>query len=54
MTLTHWSDTDWADASGDPEAQLGGLTEFGEAVVKEMNKLGMIIDVSHVHDETFC
>ncbi len=53
MTLTHWLRTDWADASGDPEPQFGGLTEFGEEVVKEMNKLGMIIDVSHVHDETF-
>lgn len=53
MTLTHWLDTDWADASGDPEVQLGGLTEFGEKVIKEMNKLGMIIDISHVHDETF-
>jgi membrane dipeptidase len=53
MTLTHWRHTDWADASGDPEPQFGGLTDFGEKVVKEMNKLGMIIDVSHVHDETF-
>jgi membrane dipeptidase len=53
MTLTHWLHTDWADASGDPEPQFGGLTEFGEEVVKEMNKLGMVIDVSHVHDETF-
>jgi membrane dipeptidase len=53
MTLTHWLDTDWADASGDPESQLGGLTEFGEDVVKEMNRIGMIIDVSHAHDETF-
>ena len=53
MTLTHWTRTDWADASGDSVAQFGGLTEFGEKVVREMNKLGMIIDVSHVHDETF-
>ncbi|MFC1564582.1 M20/M25/M40 family metallo-hydrolase [candidate division KSB1 bacterium] len=53
MTLTHWTHTDWADASGDPEPLFGGLTEFGEEVVKEMNDLGMIIDVSHVHDETF-
>ncbi|MBN1271669.1 MAG: M20/M25/M40 family metallo-hydrolase [Candidatus Aminicenantes bacterium] len=53
MTLTHWLDTDWADASGDEKAELGGLTEFGEKVVEEMNRLGMIIDVSHVHDETF-
>jgi membrane dipeptidase len=53
MTLTHWTHTDWADASGDPAPTFGGLTEFGEQVVKEMNRLGMIIDVSHAHDETF-
>lgn len=53
MTLTHWNRTDWADASGDEKPELGGLTEFGEQVVKEMNRLGMIIDVSHAHDETF-
>jgi len=53
MTLTHWNRTDWADASGDEKAELGGLTPFGEQVVREMNKLGMIIDVSHAHDETF-
>jgi membrane dipeptidase len=53
MTLTHWTRTDWADASGDETARFGGLTDFGEKVVREMNRLGMIIDVSHVHDETF-
>ena len=53
MTLTHWLRTDWADASGDPEPKHGGLTEFGEKIIKEMNRLGMIIDVSHAHDETF-
>ena len=53
MTLTHWTGSDWADASGDEKAIHGGLTEFGESVVAEMNRLGMIIDVSHVHDETF-
>jgi len=53
MTLTHWTRTDWADASGDAAPELGGLTEFGTQVVKEMNRLGMVIDVSHVHDETF-
>jgi membrane dipeptidase len=53
MTLTHWTATDWADASGDPKPVHGGLTEFGESVVAEMNRLGMIIDVSHAHDETF-
>jgi membrane dipeptidase len=53
MTLTHWTRTDWADASGDAKAELGGLTKFGEQVVTEMNRLGMIIDLSHSHDETF-
>lgn len=53
MTLTHWTHTDWADASGDSEPTYWGLTEFGEKVVQEMNQLGMIIDVSHAHDETF-
>ena len=53
MTLTHWTHTDWADASGDETAERCGLTGFGEQVVREMNKLGMIIDVSHAHDETF-
>jgi membrane dipeptidase len=53
MTLTHWTGSDWADASGDARAEHGGLTEFGEQVIREMNKLGMIIDLSHAHDETF-
>jgi membrane dipeptidase len=53
MTLVHWNRTDWADASGDTKAELCGLTEFGEKIVTEMNRLGMIIDVSHAHDETF-
>jgi membrane dipeptidase len=53
MTLTHWTATDWADASGDEKPIHGGLTPFGESVVAEMNKLGMIIDVSHAGDETF-
>ena len=53
MTLTHWTHTDWANASGDPEPTFGGLTELGEKVVQEMNTLGMIIDVSHSHDDTF-
>lgn len=53
MTLTHWTATDWADASGDPKPVHGGLTGFGREVVAEMNKLGMIIDVSHAGDTTF-
>ncbi len=52
MTLT-WSNThNWADSSTD-EARHGGLTEFGRDVVREMNRLGMIVDISHVSDETF-
>ncbi len=53
MTLTHWTHTDWADASGDPQPVFNGMTEFGRSVVAEMNSLGMIIDVSHVSDKTF-
>lgn len=53
MTLTHWTATDWADASGDEKPIHNGLTPFGESVVAEMNKLGMIIDVSHASDKTF-
>jgi membrane dipeptidase len=53
MTLTHWTHTDWADASGDPAPVFNGLTEFGRSVVAEMNTLGMIIDVSHAADKTF-
>lgn len=52
MTLT-WSNTnDWADSSGDNE-RWGGLTQFGHEVVREMNRLRMIVDVSHVSDKTF-
>lgn len=51
MTLTHTRNTDWADAAGD-EAKHHGLTPFGEDVVREMNRLGMIVDLSHVTDDT--
>jgi membrane dipeptidase len=51
MTLTHVKNTDWADAAGD-EAKHHGLTPFGEDVVREMNRLGMLVDLSHVTDET--
>jgi len=47
MTLTHWEHVAWADAATD-EAALGGLAPFGEAVVREMNRLGMLVDLSHV------
>lgn len=52
MTLTHFRNNHWADASTDRPAH-NGLTDFGRAVVREMNRLGMIIDVSHVSDKTF-
>jgi membrane dipeptidase len=61
MTLTHTNTNNWADSSGpfyepdfDPKksAVHGGLSGFGEQVVKEMNRLGMIVDVSHVSDAT--
>jgi membrane dipeptidase len=47
MTLTHTSTLDWADAATDRETH-GGLTKFGEEVVREMNRLGMLVDLSHV------
>jgi membrane dipeptidase len=52
MTLTHTNTNHWADSSGDV-AEHHGLTLFGEDVVREMNRLGMMVDVSHVSDETF-
>ncbi|MEE9205689.1 MAG: dipeptidase [Acidimicrobiia bacterium] len=51
MTLTHGSTIDWADAATDEERH-GGLTAFGEQVVREMNRLGMLVDISHVSAET--
>ena len=51
MTLTHNVTTDWADAAMD-SARHGGLTPFGEEVVREMNRLGMLVDLSHVSPGT--
>lgn len=51
MTLTHNKNTPWADAATDT-AVHGGLSPFGVAVVKEMNRLGMLVDLSHVSEET--
>ena len=56
MTLTHSFHTGWADSSGTsatPEPEHGGLTDFGREVVAEMNRLGMMVDVSHVSDDSF-
>ena len=51
MTLTHNQTTEWADAATD-EPRHGGLSPFGLEVVKEMNRLGMLVDLSHVSAET--
>jgi len=51
MTLTHFNTNDWADSATD-EARHGGLTKFGEEVVREMNRLGMLVDISHVSADT--
>jgi membrane dipeptidase len=51
MTLTHNVHTEWADSAALPPAH-GGLTQFGESVVLEMNRLGMLVDLSHVAEET--
>jgi len=51
MTLTHGGNTAWADAATEPPAH-GGLTAFGKEVVREMNRLGMMVDLSHVSDRT--
>jgi membrane dipeptidase len=52
MTLTHTANTGWADSSGD-QPKWNGLTEFGKQVVERMNRLGMMVDISHVSDKTF-
>ena len=51
MTLTHSSNVPWADSATDTPA-LGGLSPFGEEVVREMNRLGMLVDLSHVSADT--
>jgi membrane dipeptidase len=57
VTLTHWATTEWADSSGDMDdptvAHHGGLTDLGREIVREMNRLGVLVDVSHVADATF-
>lgn len=51
MTLTHSRNTPWADSATDAP-EHGGLTDFGRDVVREMNRLGMLVDLSHVSEET--
>jgi membrane dipeptidase len=51
MTLTHNGNLRWADAAADKPA-VGGLSKFGEEVVREMNRLGMLVDLSHVSPDT--
>lgn len=51
MTLTHTADLDWADSSAG-KGKNNGLSQFGEEVVAEMNRLGMLVDLSHVSAET--
>ncbi len=57
MTLTHSNTNNWADSSGDINNKdikhHNGLTDFGREVVKEMNRIGMMVDISHVADKTF-
>lgn len=52
MTLTHSLNNNWADSSGETPRH-NGLTDFGKEVVREMNRLGMLVDISHVSDKTF-
>lgn len=56
MTLTHTNTNEWADSagfSGPPPVRHHGLTPFGEEVVREMQRIGMLVDISHTSDETF-
>jgi membrane dipeptidase len=52
LTLSHSVNTNWSDSSGDTPKH-NGLTEFGKDVVRELNRLGMLVDISHVSDKTF-
>jgi membrane dipeptidase len=52
LTLTHFTNNNWADSSTD-KPKHNGLTDFGKEVVRELNRLGMMVDISHVADKTF-
>jgi membrane dipeptidase len=52
MTLTHSGNVEWADSSGDAPVHHG-LTAFGKKVIHEMNRLGLLVDISHTSDKTF-
>src|SRR5258708_32294845 len=52
MTLTHFRNNNWADSSTD-KPQHHGLTDFGKQGVRDMHRIGMIVDISHVSDKTF-
>src|SRR5437763_3120334 len=51
MTLTHFKNNEWADSATD-DPKYHGMTDFGRTVVHEMNRLGMLVDLSHVSDDT--
>jgi len=57
MTLTHTNTNNWADSSGDARDRSvkhhDGLTDLGKEIIAEMNRLGMMVDISHVADKTF-
>ena len=52
LTLTHFKNNNWADSSTDTPKH-NGLTDFGKDVVRELNRLGVMVDISHVADKTF-
>jgi membrane dipeptidase len=52
MTLTHFYNDEWADSSTDKPAH-NGLTDYGKEIVREMNRQGIMVDISHVSDKTF-